>query len=199
MIVIKKTSTKDVYEIVRIHCDAFEGFFLTSLGTSFLTFYYHCFVKSDETVSMVAIEDDKIVGFSASTKKCKGFNSRLIKQNLFSFAMLSLKLLFTNTGALLRLVKNLTKKGDTVEDNEDYAELYSIGVDSHQQGKGIGKKLLAKTEEVMKQEGVERVSLTTDYDNNESAVGFYHSMGYETLYEFVTYPNRKMYRLIKTL
>lgn len=190
---------KDVDEIVRIHCDAFEGFFLTSLGTSFLTVYYHCFVKSAETVSMVAIEDDRVVGFSAATKECKGFNSRLIKQNLFSFAMLSLKLLFTNTGALLRLVKNLTKKGDTVKDNEDYAELYSIGVDSHQQGKGIGKKLLAKTEEVMKQEGVEQVSLTTDYDNNESAVGFYHSMGYETLYEFVTYPNRKMYRLIKTL
>ena len=52
---------------------------------------------------------------------------------------------------------------------------------------------------VMKKEGVDRVSLTTDYYNNESAVGFYHSMGYETLYEFVTYPNRKMYRLIKTL
>lgn len=199
MIEIRKASTEDVDEIVRIHCDAFIGFFLTSLGTSFLTFYYRCFVKSDETVSMVAIEDERVVGFSAATKVCKGFNSRLIKQNLFSFAMLSLKLLFTNPGALLRLVKNLTKKGDSVEDNEDYAELYSIGVDSHQQGKGIGKKLLAKTEEVMKQEGVERVSLTTDYDNNESAVGFYHSMGYETLYEFVTYPNRKMYRLIKTL
>lgn len=199
MIQINRASVEDVNEIVRIHCDAFEGFFLTSLGTSFLTFYYKNFVKSNETVCMVATEDDKVVGFSAATKVCKGFNSRLIKQHLFSFGMLSLKLLFTNPGALIRLAKNLTKKGDSVEDNEDYAELYSIGVDSHQQGKGIGKNLLAKTEEVMKQEGVERVSLTTDYDNNESAVGFYHSMGYETLYEFVTYPNRKMYRLIKTL
>lgn len=199
MIEIRKASAKDIDEIVRIHCNAFKGFFLTSLGTSFLTFYYRCFVKSDETVSMVAIEESKVVGFSAATKECKGFNSRLIKQNLFSFALLSLKLLFSNPGALIRLAKNLTKKGDSVEDNEDYAELYSIGVDSNQQGKGIGKKLLAKTEEVMKLEGVERVSLTTDYDNNENAVGFYHSMGYETLYEFVTYPNRKMYRLIKTL
>lgn len=199
MIEIRRASTKDVDEIVRIHCDAFKGFFLTSLGTSFLTFYYSCFVKSIETVSMVAVDDGKVVGFSAATKKCKGFNSKLIKKNLISFGMLSLKLLFTNPGALLRLGKNLTKKGDSVEDNEDYAELYSIGVDSSQQGKGIGKKLLAKSEEEMKAEGVKRVSLTTDYDNNESAVGFYHSMGYETLYEFVTYPNRKMYRLIKTL
>ena len=51
----------------------------------------------------------------------------------------------------------------------------------------------------MKKEGVIYVSLTTDYDNNNKAVGFYNSMGYKILYEFVTYPNRKMYRLIKKL
>ena len=86
-----------------------------------------------------------------------------------------------------------------LEDNEDYAELYSIGVSKAAQGKGVGKLLLAESERVMKSEGVQRVSLTTDFYDNEQAVGFYHSMGYETLYEFITYPNRKMYRLIKTL
>lgn len=199
MIKIVNATIKDVDDIVRIHCDAFKGFFLTSLGTSFLNFYYKNFIRSEETVCMVAVENDCIVGFSAATMVCKGFNSRLIKQNILSFGMLSITLLFTNPKALIRLAKNLTKKGDSVNDKEDYAELYSIGVDSSQQGKGIGKKLLSKTEETLKNAGVERVSLTTDFDNNESAVGFYHSMGYQTLYEFVTYPNRKMYRLIKTL
>lgn len=196
---IRKANTTDVIDVVRIHCSAFEGFFLTSLGTSFLKFYYSCFVVNSETIFCVAIDEGRVIGFSAATKESKGFNRRLIKQNFISFVLFSLKLLFTNPVALLRLVKNLTKKGDTVEDNEEYAELYSIGVDSGQQGKGIGKKLLGETERIMKKEGVERVSLTTDYDNNESTVGFYHSMGYEILYEFITYPNRKMYRLIKIL
>lgn len=196
---IRKATINDVDTIVEIHLDAFKGFFLTSLGSAFLKFYYTCFVKSRETVTMVAEEEDMVYGFSASTKVCKGFNRRLVKNNMFAFSMLSLKMLFTSPKALIRLAKNLTKKGEGVEDNEDYAELYSIGVSKSAQGKGIGKKLLAKTEEVMKLEGVERVSLTTDYYNNENAVGFYHSMGYETLYEFVTFPNRKMYRLIKTL
>lgn len=147
----------------------------------------------------MAEEDGIIYGFSASTKVCKGFNSRLIKSNLFAFGMLSLKMLFTTPGSLLRLVKNLTKKGEGVEDNEDYAELYSIGVSKKAQGKGVGKKPLAALELEMKVSGVKQVSLTTDYDNNDQAVGFYHSMGYETLYEFVTYPNRKMYRMTKTL
>ena len=199
MMIIRKATINDVNTIVEIHLNAFEGFFLTSLGAEFLRFYYSCFVRSNETVTMIAEENGVIYGFSASSKFCKGFNSRLIKSNLIAFGLLSFKLLLIKPVSLLRLVKNLSKKGENVIDNEDYAELYSIGVCKSAQGKGVGKMLLLKSEQVMKEEGVTRVSLTTDFDNNEQAVGFYHSMGYETLYEFVTYPNRKMYRLIKTL
>lgn len=199
MMIIRKATINDVDPIVEIHLNAFEGFFLTSLGAEFLRFYYSCFVRSNETVTMIAEENGVIYGFSASSKFCKGFNSRLIKSNLIAFGLLSFKLLLIKPISLLRLVKNLSKKGENVIDNEDYAELYSIGVCKSAQGKGVGKMLLLKSEQVMKEEGVTRVSLTTDFDNNEQAVGFYHSMGYETLYEFVTYPNRKMYRLIKIL
>ena len=199
MMIIRKATINDVDTIVEIHLNAFEGFFLTSLGAEYLRFYYSCFVRSNETVTMIAEENGVIYGFSASSKFCKGFNSRLIKSNLIAFGLLSFKLLLIKPISLLRLVKNLSKKGENVIDNEDYAELYSIGVCKSAQGKGVGKMLLLKSEQVMKEEGVTRVSLTTDFDNNEQAVGFYHSMGYETLYEFVTYPNRKMYRLVKIL
>lgn len=196
---IRKAEQVDVESIVKVHYDAFEGFFLTSLGCDFLEFYYMCFVGSSEAVIMCAVEDGKILGFSASTKVCKGFNSRLIKSNLAGFGVLSIKLLFTSPKSLIRLLKNLTKKGGTVEDDEDYAELYSIAVSKDAQGKGVGKQLLMASEKVMKREGVKRVSLTTDYYNNETVMSFYISMGYKTLYDFVTYPNRRMYRLIKLL
>lgn len=196
---IRNANENDIEGIVRMHCSAFKGFFLTSLGADFLKFYYLNFVRSKETVTLVAEDGNRVVGFSAATTNCKGFNSRLIKSNLFGFCMLTLKLIFTNPKALLRLVKNLTKKSSEIDDNEEYAELYSIGVDQSQQGKGIGKLMLTKTEVALKHKGVEKVSLTTDYNENEHAIGFYKSMGYKTLYEFVTYPNRKMYRFIKTL
>lgn len=196
---LRKANKKDINRIVSIHLDAFKGFFLTSLGRDFLQFYYSVFLKSGETVVYCAVDDGNVIGFSAATKVSKGFNKRLIKENFISFVALSLKLIFTNPNSLLRLVNNLSKKSDEVEDEEDYAELFSIGVASTQQGKGVGKVLLAKTEEVLKSEGVKKVSLTTDYDNNDSAIGFYRSMGYTELYVFTTYPKRKMYRLIKNL
>lgn len=196
---IRRAKVEDVPQIVRNHEDAFEGFFLTTLGSRFLQFYYRAFVNSQDGVVFCAVENGQVWGFSAATKQCHGFNTRLIKNNLFSFFVLAVKLLFTQPSALIRLAKNLTKKSDEFVDNEDYAELYSIGVSSEAQGKGIGKNLLYATESALKNEGVEKVSLTTDYHNNESAVAFYHSMGYSTLYEFIAYPNRKMYRLIKIL
>jgi ribosomal protein S18 acetylase RimI-like enzyme len=194
--IVRKAKITDVDRIVSIHKNAFKGFFLTSLGDSFLSVYYSCFIKSNETVILCAEEDGKLLGFSAATKVCRGFNGRMIKENALKFMMVGLRLLFTNPPALVRLVKNFTKKSDEVEDDENYGELYSIGVNSDTQGKGVGKALLAETETLM---GIEKLSLTTDYYNNESTIAFYQKCGYQVLYEFTAYPNRKMLRMIKEL
>lgn len=199
MINIRPAAQSDVPAIVAIHQSAFKDFFLTSLGSRFLTTYYSCFIKSGETVALCAEEDGFLLGFSAATSVSKGFNGRLIKSNAVRFAVLAFKMLFTNPAALVRLVKNFTKKSDEVEDAEDYGELFSIGVSADSQGKGVGKRLINTTESMMCKlnGGAKRLSLTTDYYNNESAIGFYKSCGYKVLYEFTAYPNRRMLRMIK--
>ena len=197
--IIRVATRADVPEIVNIHMNAFNGFFLTTLGQSFLSFYYSAFINSKDGIVLCADMDNGVCGFAAATKQCKGFNSNLIKTNFMRFVLLAIKLLFVKPAALIRLAKNLSKKSDIIDDPEDYAELFSIGVAENTQGKGVGKKLLAAIEENLKSESVEKVSLTTDYYNNDSAIAFYRTMGYETLYEFTTYPNRRMYRFIKLL
>lgn len=199
MIEIKHASINDVIDIVDIHLDAFKDFFLSSLGRDFLIFYYSCLIKNQESVVLIAKINSKILGFSAATIDCKGFNIKLIKQNFISFFFTSIKLIFFNPKALIRLAKNLTKKSANIEDSEDYAELFSIGVSKSEQGKGIGKVLLQYTEDTLLKLGVTKLSLSTDYYDNDSSLKFYKSMGYSILYDFITYPNRKMYRLIKNL
>lgn len=199
MIQIKDATYKDVDSIVVIHQQAFPDFFLTTLGEDFLRLYYNCMCKSNGAVTLCAVEDGKVVGFSTTALKSAGFNTRLIKKDLLKFTGESLKLLFTKPMSLIRLVKNLTKKGAMVDDNGDYAELYSIGVSPICQGKGLGSLLLTETEIKVRQSGEARLSLTTDKNNNESAVAFYQRNGYRILYEFVAYPDREMYRFIKGL
>ena len=200
MIAIRKAAVNDVDAIVAIHQQAFPDFFLTTLGTRFLQLYYKCMCCCNDAVTLCAEEDGVVKGFATSSYYSQGFNTSLIKKNLFKFGIMGVELLFTKPKAILRLAKNLDKKadGNAVEDKGEYAELYSIAVKPGNQGSGIGKKLLIATEEDVAKHN-SRLSLTTDYYNNEKTIGFYHSLGYQDYYEFTTYPDRKMWRMIKDL
>lgn len=109
-------------------------------------------------------------------------------------------LLFSKPKAIVRIVKNFNKEsnGKGFEDNGEYVELYSIAISSACQGEGIGKLLLKGTESDVKNHN-DMISLTTDYYDNEKTIGFYRSMGYRDFYVFLTYPKRRMWRLIKEL
>ena len=200
LIIIRKAQLSDVNGIVTIHQQAFKHFFLTSLGVKFLKLYYSTFITSGEGVVYCATKDNEVVGFSACSYISRGFNTSLIKKNLIMFGIESLRLLFSNPKALIRLVNNMNKesKDTIIEDNGEYAELYSIAVRPSCQGGGYGRKLLVATEEEVKQHN-NKVSLTTDYYNNDKVIAFYRALGYEEYYDFITYPHRRMWRLIKNL
>ena len=200
MITIRKATNNDVDSIVAIHQQAFPEFFLTTLGWRFLRLYYKCMCNCVDAVTLCAEENGEIKGFATSSYFSHGFNQSLIKKNIYRFSIIGIELLFSKPHALFRLVKNLDKKaGDNaVEDKGEYAELYSIAVKPENQGGGIGKKLLIATEEDVAKHN-SKISLTTDFYNNEKTIGFYHSLGYQDYYEFVTYPDRRMWRMIKVL
>ena len=197
---IRKATINDVDGIVKIHKAAFNDFFLTSLGEKFLRLYYRTFINSRDGVVFCSEKNNVMVGFSATSYVSKGFNSKLIKKNLLKYGLESIRLFFTHPKALIRLVKNMNKesKDASVEDDGKYAELYSIAIDPTMQGGGVGRSLLMVTESDVKDHN-NKISLTTDYYNNEKTLAFYNALGYQTYYEFTTYPERKMLRLIKDL
>lgn len=197
---ISRAKSTDVNDIVKIHQEAFKDFFLSSLGERFLRIYYSSFIKSNDGVVLCAKKNDNLIGFSACSYMSRGFNSSLILHNLAKFGIEIFMLLFSKPKALVRLAKNMNKESDdtTIDDKGDYAELYSIAVSPSCQGEGVGKKLISATEEVVKKHN-DSISLTTDFYNNDKTIAFYHVLGYENYYEFVTYPKRKMWRMIKKL
>ena len=197
---INKASPNDVSSIVAIHQQAFRNFFLTSLGKDFLELYYSSFIVSDASAVICARRGEELIGFAACSYRSLGFNKTLIKKHLFRFGIEALKLLFKNPKALIRLAKNLNKEGknNTIKDLGQYAELYSIAVSPNFQGGGVGRKLLTAIEADVKSHN-SQISLTTDYYHNDKTIAFYHSMGYNEYYDFVTYPNRRMWRMIKNI
>lgn len=199
MIEVKRAQKKDIPDIVHIHIKAFPDFFLTTLGAGFLKLYYKSVLKSPDGVLLIGQYEGRTTGFCAGTLLSSGFNTRLIKSNLIGYVGQGIKLLFTHPLRIWHLFKNMTKENAGMGDKGEYSELLSIGVDPDRQGGGVGKKMLLALEEEVSKRGGTKLSLTTDYENNGKAVGFYHSLGYNEWYDFVTYPNRRMYRMIKQL
>lgn len=196
---IKSINPKDYKNVVKVHLSAFSDFFLTTLGEKFLETYYKSSLRNPETVAIGAYdEQEKMIGFSIGCEHSLGFHKRLIFKNFFLFFYQGLILIFTKPRSILRLVKNFDKNANPIDDGQ-YAELLSIGVDPFLKGSGIGKELISYFENELIKRNCKKVSLTTDALENESVIAFYKKNGYEIYYEFITYPNRKMYKLIKNL
>ena len=200
MIGYRKSKFSDSNQIAKIHLESFPNFFLSTLGYSFLKTYYRSCAKSKEAISICAIDQDdkKLLGFAVGCFNSAGFNKRLIFSNSLEYSYQALLLLFTKPIALIRLYKNLAKNNDK-DDKGNYAELLSIGVSPDQNGFGIGQNLLVKFEDQVREKGINNVTLTTDADSNDSVLRFYKKSGYTVYYDFETFPNRKMLKLIKEL
>ena len=199
MVKIRQISRNEIFKVSTIHQQAFESFFLTQLGSSFLDLYYTALQNNSYGILLGLFDDNNnLLAFAASTQKAVGFHLQIIKENIAQFGVIGLKLFFTRPAALIRLLKNITKKS-TPNDNGEYAELLSIGVAINHQRNGYGQQLILKTEEILRQKGCTRISLTTDSVDNLKAIAFYKNLGYRVLSKFITYPNREMLRLIKPL
>jgi len=196
---LKSIEKAGIKEVVEVHKNSFKGFFLTTLGDGFLHLYYDSIRKDRNAILIGIYNEEKLCGFCAATFKSKGFNSQLIKNNMLQFSIVGLHILFSKPKSFVHLIKNFQKKSPSLNDKGEYSELLSIGVYENFQGQGIGKKLLQELEKVLSIHNCSILSLTTDFYNNDGVIEFYKRLGYETYYDFIAYPERKMYRMIKTI
>jgi hypothetical protein len=84
---IRRATINDVSIVAQIHTLAFPGFFLTSLGNSFLKELYSGFVNQPGGIFVVAEDKDegKIIGFAAGTTVPTVFFTELRKKRGFFF------------------------------------------------------------------------------------------------------------------
>ena len=85
MIEVRKISKEDIVTVVQIHQDAFDGFFLTELGSDFLKLYYESVSENVRGILLGCYKDSQLVGFCAATTLSQGFNKKLVLDNIKSF------------------------------------------------------------------------------------------------------------------
>lgn len=188
---VDKVEKKLIAEIVDIHLNTFEGFFLTFMGRGFLKKMYLSYCDHAPSDLLVAEEDGKPLGFLAYSSDMSGLYKHMIKKRLFSFAFYSLGAFFRKPKIFMRLIRAFLKPGESRRE-EAYVELASIGVSPDAKSKGVGSALIDHLKNEVDFSRYAYISLETDAENNEGANRFYVKNGFTLIREYETHEGRKM-------
>ncbi|HBB35158.1 MAG TPA: hypothetical protein DDZ80_23015 [Cyanobacteria bacterium UBA8803] len=161
--------TTDLSDIVRIHIRAFPGFFMTDMGSSFLQEYYQAVLEFSENLSLIAIKDNKAIGFvvgfgnpPAFYNFYRGRYSRLIRVTLLA--------MLRNPSLIGRVLSN-AKRISSVQGSQLEVELSSIAVDPT--FTGVGHLLITAFVELARYRRYQSIYLTTDAEGNDRVNDFY--------------------------
>jgi ribosomal protein S18 acetylase RimI-like enzyme len=191
---------KDLSQVADVHIAAFPGFFLTSLGHSFLMVMYRSFMMSPGGVFVVDEAEGRVHGFAVGVLKSAGKDRRLAARFFVRFLLALVPAVLRNP---LRVLRRITGKlifdGGQPEIPEGAVVLRSIGVLPKKKGEGVACRLLGYFEQIARERGATSVALTTDAVNNDRAIGFYLKNGYNVQQEFMQDGSRKMLMLLKDI
>ena len=192
MNLIRPMLDRDVSEMVSVHLASFPNFFLTFMGPRFLDLLYREIYREPGNVCLIAESaDGGIIGFAVGVKDQAGLYARLASRKWFAFAMASASTVLRHPSVLPRLLRAL-KYSNKVSRAACPALLMSIAVAPSAEGKGVGQSLVTEFLHQMSRQGVDKICLTTDRDNNDAANGFYRRLGFSKVREFITQEGRAM-------
>jgi GNAT superfamily N-acetyltransferase len=198
MIEISVMTLDHVEEVVDIHFQSFHGYFLTFLGHKFLCELYRSIIIDPSGIALVAIIDNRTVGFVAGTSHPADFYRRLLRNRWWRFGIAAFPAILKSPRSIFRLFRALSMpKQVTTEQHR--GTLMSIAVLPSEQKKGIGNPLVkAFLLEAMKR-GLWKVDLLTDKKNNDGVNTFYLRQGFSCLRSFKTPEGREMNEYIYDL
>jgi len=198
---LRAMTMADLNSVVKIHQQAFQGFFLEQMGTSFLKTYYRIVLAYSGSVAHVYVGKGGFVeGFAVGFLAPKAFYEELKTSRTQLFLPLFLGVI-RNPNLCIKIFENIKRVSNSesvnskILEDKDTAELSSIAVGSA--AKGIGSLLIdAFIKDVWSRE-IENITLTTDYEDNELVNNFYLKHGFTRCGVDVR-KGRKLWRYILT-
>lgn len=178
-------------QVVSIHLETFQGFFLTFMGRGFLTQMYRSYCKYNDSGLYVAFQNERPVGFLAFSANLSGLYKYMIKTRLFPFAWYGIGAFFRKPKIFIRLLRAFLKPNESKR-AEKYVELASIGVAPEAKERGIGSELISRLVADTDFDDYAYITLETDAEDNEIANRFYLKNGFSLVRTYITAEGRKM-------
>ena len=173
---IRPMTLEDLDPVVAIHERSFPGFFLTTLGSSFLRLFYRALLQFDGSLAWVACVHQEVVGCVVGVPDHRVFHSFLRRRFAITGAVRVVRTLLRTPSVALRLLRAYRSSGPQLPHAEGPL-LMSIAVDPERSGNGVGKQLLSAFAADLAGRGYPAFRLTTDRYANTRVNGFYESAG----------------------
>ena len=172
-----------VEDVVQIHIDSFPHDFLPSLGADFLRTLYRGLMKAPSTVSLVALDKAKVIGFVVGALDTRQLFLQLLRRQGTALAWQVLRRMPKHPSILWRTFEAITyprkEKGDLPK-----AELVVLAIANGARCQGLGKALVVRLNAELKPRGITAYKVSTAQDNTR-ADAFYHKLGFRLEHTFV--------------
>lgn len=189
---IQSMDRRHVPDVVAVHLESFQGFFLSILGPAFLRELYLSLLGAADGICLAATDGDRVLGFVAGTSRSSGVYSRLLRQRLVRFCLAALPAVLKQPALVPRLINRLRDAHGEGSSTPGRGTLMSIAVSPAQQGKGLGQSLVQGFLERAALAGCREVDLTTDKEENDTVNHFYRQQGFRLERTFTTPEGRVM-------
>ena len=89
--IVRRMEMENIEMVVKVHIASFPCFFLSFLGSRFLSLFYYGICSAREGIAFIYLSNTgNPAGFVAGTANPRGFYSRLLKRGWFKFALASI-------------------------------------------------------------------------------------------------------------
>ena len=193
-VAVRPLRITDVAAAVAIHRVELSTEFLSRCGVRFLRSYYCAWIESPGAIALVALDGDEVVGVVLGATDPAGHVQAMVRRrglrivgDLALHAALhptfARELVVTRltryVGGVGRLIRRRLRQRTTPPIETPSArtgEITHVFVSAARQGQGIGRALLAASEEVARRTGVATLELVTPPD--QAARRFYERLGW---------------------
>lgn len=202
--VLNANDKAGIRRVVEVHGASFPGFFMTRLGPRFLFEYYRAVTGFADGLCIVASEGDApIAGFVTGFLNPERFYAFLRGRQL-RLGIAMLPALALRPGLIGGVLFNRGKAAGIASRRAagarpGEAELSSIGVLPQAAGKGVGVALVEHFCQAMQARGASHVVLTTDTQENDRVIGFYHRLRFRDEGRLPASEGRTMIRFVRQL
>jgi glycosyltransferase involved in cell wall biosynthesis/ribosomal protein S18 acetylase RimI-like enzyme len=182
---IRRGRRGDTAELARLHARGLPDAFLPKLGERFLRRLYRALVEDPESVTFVALEGDRVVGFAAGVLSVGRFYRRFLVQHGAAACAAAFPRLL-RPRVLIGVYETLRYPPTTKMSGGSDAELLSIVVSGRSRRRGLGHALADRIVRGLADLGAPEVRVVVG-TQNDGALRFYERIGFNRVKELAVH------------